>query len=165
MEAGARRASGEKLQRAQSTKTTAMSRLFPLRRAPCMRRPSGERAVDGFACARPPNKSVRIGFVRKSVHHSRPPAARGRADGDEARRDKTGRPIPRINSNDPIRATKLTRYPQRPQGDRTLLNQSPRSRGQRVQRQKRPQKEELKWRGRIIEPRQGAAFDSAGRTV
>ena len=68
----------------------------------CAAQPDRERAVDGFACARPPNKSVRIGLVLKPVHHSRLP------DGDAidgAKRDKTGdRPHTDDNSSGKVNA-------------------------------------------------------------
>ena len=109
--------------------------------------------MDSRARAGPPNKSARIGFVQKSLHHSR----RAAGPTGEAKGDKTGgRPI---NSDPSVKVNAPSS--ERPRG-RSAASRSVSP----AERQKRPQKEELKWRGRIIEQRQGAAFDSAGgRTV
>ena len=109
--------SGEKLQPAKSTKTTAMSRLFPLRRAYSPARQRGrERAVDEFALAGPSNKSVRIGFVQKAPPSFSPPGEK-----------VSGK-------------TMLRRYPQKRQGRSGHSISSPGKTRQNVKSQKRPQK-------------------------
>ena len=95
-----------------------------------------KRAVDEFALAGPPNKSVRIGFVRKSPPSFSPPGKSKRQDNANA-----------ISSEEPI------------------LNLLARQNAPNVKRDHKKRSSSLKRRGRIIEPRQGAAFDSGGRTV